>query len=71
MFSQLKEDYRKQIIRYWKTYVNDRVMVIQVPEEPTMVLVDDPHEARFIADTLGGRADIPPVGESGYCTFHI
>ena len=64
MFSQLKEDYRKQIIRHWKTYINDRVMVIEVPDEPTIVLVDDPHEGRFITDTLGGRADITPVGES-------
>ena len=51
--------------------MNDRVTVIEVYDEPTIVLVDDPHKARFIAGTLGGCADMTPVGESGYSTFHI
>lgn len=79
MFSQLKEDYRKQIIRLWRAYVHDRVMVIDLCDEPTTVLVEDPHEARFIADTISPGAtpelaissNVPADGESGYCTFHI
>ena len=46
-------------------------MVIEVPDEPTMVLVDGSHKAMFSMDTLGGYADIPLVDESKYCTFYI
>ena len=32
-------------------HTNDRVMAIEIHDEPTEILADDPHEARFMRDT--------------------
>ena len=50
MFSELSGEYKAQVIRYWQKYLNDKLMIIDAPQEPQVVLANDPHEARFFLD---------------------
>ena len=79
MFSQLKEDYRESIIRHWRRIIYDRLMVIDMANIPTVVLYNNPHEARFLkeAELLDPKSNIMsprfPDQEdfTGYPTFQI
>ena len=84
MFSGLAEDYKERVIRLWQTYANDRLIVIEIPDEPTEILSDDPHEDEFMRDTAAvdpestifSTTELPVIGEvTKYfalytCNFH-
>ena len=50
MFSELGGEYKVQVIRHWRRYLNDKLMIIDAPIENKVVLADDPHEPRFFID---------------------
>ena len=50
MFSELGGEYKAQVIRHWRRYLNDKLMIIDAPLENKVVLANDPHEARFFID---------------------
>ena len=50
MFSELSGEYKAQVIRHWRRYLNDKLMIIDATIENKVVLADDPHEARFFID---------------------
>ena len=66
MFSGLAGDYKRWVIQLWQTYAHDRLVTIEVADEPTETLGDDPHEDEFMRDA--GAVDpsftIPPTVES-------
>ena len=71
MFSQLSETYKERVLRLWQTYANDRLVVIEIPDEPMEILSVDPHEAEFMRDTgaldpgstISSTKELPVDGE--------
>ena len=83
MFSELRGNYKEQIIRYWRRYLNDKVMIVDAPAELNTVLADDPHETRFFIEQSVDRGSpdtesAPPLPASGdisgcviFCTRNL
>ena len=66
MFSRLTGNYKRQVIQLWQTYAHDRLVTIEVADEPTETLSDDPHKDEFMryAGAVDSSFTIPPTVES-------
>ena len=80
MFSKLFDAYKERVLRLWQTYANDRLVVINIPGEPTETLDDDPYEAEFMrhtgaldpGSTISSTTELSVDGElTGYFAFNI